>query len=477
MFRKTKIICTLGPSTDRPGVLEALIESGMNVARFNFSHGSHEEQRIRFIALKKARNAAKKPIAALLDTKGPEIRVKDFAEGKVQLKKGQTFTLTTREIDGDASMVSITYKNLVNDVKNGDMILLDDGLIGLCVKEVSETDIVCEVLNSGPVSNHKGVNVPNVSLSMPYISEKDRDDIKFGVKMGFDFIAASFTRSAEDILEIRKILEEENCHSIRIIAKIENQQGVDNIDEILSVADGIMVARGDMGVEIPLEDVPAIQKKLIKKAICAGKISITATQMLDSMMSNPRPTRAEATDVANAIYDGTSAIMLSGETAAGKYPVETLQTMDRIALHTENDIDYVNRFNRISTKNRQFNITEAISYATCSTAHDLSAAAIVTVTKSGTTAHMIAKNRPACPIIGCATHPHVYRQLNLVWGVIPIQTKEEQDTFELFEHSLDEAVEKNLLKDGDITVITAGVPLGMSGTTNLINVHVVGDAY
>ncbi|MDO5539497.1 MAG: pyruvate kinase [Eubacteriales bacterium] len=477
MFRKTKIICTLGPSTDKPGILEALIESGMNVARFNFSHGNHEEQRIRFIALKKARNNAKQPVAALLDTKGPEIRLKDFADGKVQLKKGQTFTLTTREVEGDDSIVSITYANLIDDVKVGDMILLDDGLIGLRVKELTDTDIICEVLNSGPVSNHKGVNVPNVSLSMPYISEKDLADIKFGIKMGFDFIAASFTRSAADILEIRKILEEENCSSIRIIAKIENQEGVDNIDEILNVADGIMVARGDMGVEIPLEDVPAIQKKLIKKAISAGKISITATQMLDSMMSHPRPTRAEATDVANAIYDGTSAIMLSGETAAGKYPVETLQTMDRIALHTEADIDYVKRFNHISTTNQQFNITEAISYATCSTAHDLDASAIVTVTKSGTTAHMIAKHRPACPIIGCATHPHVWRQLNLVWGVIPIQTKEEQDTFELFEHSLEEAVEKELLKDGDITVITAGVPLGMSGTTNLINVHVVGDPY
>lgn len=477
MFRKTKIICTLGPSTDQPGVLEKLVESGMNVARFNFSHGTHEEQRSRFTALKKARNNTRQPVAALLDTKGPEIRVRDFADGKVQLKKGQSFTLTTRDIAGDASAVSITYDNLVNDVKEGDMILLDDGLIGLRVKEVSETDIVCEVLNSGPVSNHKGVNVPNVSLSMPYISEKDRADIQFGIKMGFDFIAASFTRCADDIFQIRKILEEENCSSIQIIAKIENQEGVNNIDEILDAADGIMVARGDMGVEIPLEDVPAIQKKLIKKSIAAGKISITATQMLDSMISHPRPTRAEATDVANAIYDGTSAIMLSGETAAGKYPVEALQTMDRIALHTEADIDYIKRFNHSAIQGHQANITEAISYATCSTAHALHASAIVTVTKSGTTARMIAKNRPASPIIGCATYPHVWRQLNLVWGVIPIQTKEEQDTFELFEHSLEEATDKGLLKNGDVTVITAGVPLGISGTTNLINVHVVGDSY
>lgn len=477
MFRKTKIICTLGPSTDQPGIMEGLINAGMNVARFNFSHGDHEEQRGRFVSLKKARNNAKKPVAALLDTRGPEIRLKDFAQGPVKLKKGQTFTLTTKEIDGDSTQVSITYKNLVNDVKPGNMILIDDGLVGMKVKEVTDTDIICEVLNSGQISNHKGVNVPDVSLSMPFVSEKDRSDILFGIKNGFDFIAASFTRTADDILEIRKILEEENCHTMQIIAKIENMEGVNNLDEILKVADGIMIARGDLGVEIPLEKVPSIQKIMIKRAVSAGKIAITATQMLDSMISHPRPTRAEATDVANAIYDGTSAIMLSGETAAGKYPVETLQTMVRIAEFTEQDIDYVNRFNRYTTTGGKQDITEAISYATCSTAHDLNAAAIITVTKSGKTAHMIAKYRPASPIIGCATHPHVCRQLNLCWGVIPVQTKEEQDTFELFEHSVEEAQNAGILKKGDVTVITAGVPLGMSGTTNLINVHVVGEPY
>ena len=476
-MKKTKIICTLGPSTDKPGILEALIDSGMDVARFNFSHGDHEEQKKRFLELKHARNKAKKPIAALLDTKGPEIRLKDFKEGKVILEKGQTFSLTTRDIEGDASAVAITYTNLLHDVKPGDNILIDDGLIGLTVKEITDTDIVCTVENPGPVSNHKGVNVPNVSLTMPFISPKDHDDILFGIKMGYDFIAASFTRTASDILEIRKILEAENCDTIRIIAKIENKEGVDNIDEILKVADGIMVARGDMGVEIPLEDLPVIQKSLIKKAMFAGKIVITATQMLDSMMNNPRPTRAETTDVANAIFDGTSAIMLSGETAAGKYPVETLQTMVRIAERTERSINYVNRFNHRSTASNHDNVTEAISYATCSTAHDLNAAAIVTVTKSGSTAQMIAKFRPDSPIIGCATHPHVCRQLSLCWGVIPIQTKEEQDTFELFEHSIDEAVRAGLLKEGDVAVITAGVPLGRPGTTNLINVHVVGEEY
>ena len=476
-MRKTKIICTLGPSTDQPGVLAALIDAGMNVARFNFSHGDHEEQKKRFVELKHARNKAKKPVATLLDTKGPEIRLKDFKDGKVMLEKGQDFTLTTREIDGNEKEVSITYKQLVQDVKAGDNILLDDGLIGLEVKEVTDTDIICTVLNGGPVSNHKGVNVPNVSLSLPFISEKDRDDIIFGLKTGYDFIAASFTRNADDIMQIRKIMEEENNTSVKIIAKIENKEGVDNIDDILQVADGIMVARGDMGVEIPMEDLPAIQKKLIKKAMFAGKIVITATQMLDSMMKNPRPTRAEITDVANAIYDGTSAIMLSGETAAGKYPVETLETMVRIAERTEASINYVNRFNHRSTKGNEGNVTEAISYATCSTAHDLKAAAIITVTKSGGTAQTIAKYRPACNIIGCATLPQVCRQLNLCWGVIPVQTKEQQDTFELFEHSIEEATNAGLLNEGDIAVITAGVPLGMSGTTNLINVHVVGQPY
>lgn len=476
-MKRTKIICTLGPATDEPGILEKLIESGMDVARFNFSHGSHEEQKQRFNVLKKARNAARKPVAALLDTKGPEIRLKNFREGKVLLEKGQTFILTSREVEGDASMVSITYQDLVHDVKAGDAILLDDGLIGLTVKEVTETDIICEVQNSGPVSNHKGVNVPNVSLSMPFVSEKDREDILFGIRMGFDFIAASFTRNAGDIRRIKEILQEESCETIQIIAKIENKEGVDNIDEILQEADGIMVARGDMGVEIPMEDLPAIQKSLIKKAMMAGKIVITATQMLDSMIKNPRPTRAEITDVANAIYDGTGAIMLSGETAAGKYPVETLQTMVRIAERAESSINYVYLFNHRSTKENQENITEAISYASCSTAHDLKAAAIVSVTKSGSTARLISKYRPACPIIGCATHPHVCRHLNLCWGITPLQIKEEQDTFELFEHALEEAMDAGLLQTGDVTVITAGVPLGRPGTTNLINVHVAGESY
>ena len=373
MFRKTKIVCTLGPATDKEGVLKRLIEEGMNVARFNFSHGDHEEQLGRLQMLQKLRKELKRPVAALLDTKGPEIRLKDFTDGKVELKDGQTFTLTTDEIMGDATRVSITYKNLPEDVKPGDCILIDDGLIGMEVKEIKVTsgakadkdgkkpkDIICQVLNGGMISNRKGVNVPNVELSMPYISEKDYGDIVFAVEHDYDFIAASFVRTADDVLAIRKILAEKGGEDINIIAKIENMQGVQNIDDIIRVSDGIMVARGDMGVEIPLEDVPVIQKMIIKKVYDAGKKVITATQMLDSMMKHPRPTRAEATDVANAIYDGTSAIMLSGETAAGMYPIEALKTMVRIAVRTEQDINYLQRFKMRKTMSNP-DVTNAIS--------------------------------------------------------------------------------------------------------------------
>ena len=472
-MRKTKIICTLGPATDDDKVLKQLMIEGMDVARFNFSHGDYAQHKKNLERVTKYREELGLPIAALLDTKGPEIRVKNFKNGKVTLNEGQLFTLTTREIEGDEEGVSITYSNLVNDVKVGTRILIDDGLIAMRVDRLTETDIICIVENGGDVSNHKGVNVPNVALSMPYISEKDREDIIFGIEQGFDFIAASFVRSADDILEIRDILSQHNCNSINIIAKIENMQGVDNIDEIIRVSDGVMIARGDMGVEIPLEDVPAIQKMIIKKVYNAEKIVITATQMLDSMMKNPRPTRAEATDVANAIYDGTSAIMLSGETAAGLYPVKALKTMVKIAERTESNIDLVKRFNnRASLVNPD--ITNAIAHATCTTAMDLNASAIVTVTKSGKTARMISKYRPACPIIGCTPNENVWRQLNLSWGVIPLMVDEKNNTDDLFEHAIEQAERKSLVKQGEITVITAGVPIGVSGTTNLIKVHVVG---
>ena len=475
-MRKTKIICTLGPSTDNKEVLKRLVEEGMDVARFNFSHGSYEEHGGRFELLEKIRKETGKHVAALLDTKGPEIRLKEFKDGKVHLDKGQLFTLTTQDVEGTKDKVSITYKDLPKDLEIGARVLIDDGLIGMVAKEITETDIVCEVLNDGFVSNKKGVNVPDTFLSMPYVSSKDRADIVFGIEKGYDFIAASFVRSADDVLEVRKILEQNNCNSIHIISKIENIQGVENIDEIIKVSDGIMVARGDMGVEIPLEDVPSIQKMIIKKVYKDGKQVITATQMLDSMMKNPRPTRAEATDVANAIYDGTSAIMLSGETAAGKYPVEALQTMVKIARRTEHDIDYKKRFLNQETKNLG-DVTEAISHSTCMTAHDLDAKAIIGVSKSGKTVRGIAKFRPDCPILGCSTFSHVCRQMNLIWGVIPMLLEEKEDTFELFQYTVIEAKKHHYLQDGDVTVITAGLPLGKSGTTNMIKVQIVGEEY
>lgn len=471
--RKTKIVCTLGPSTDKEGILEKLVEEGMDVARFNFSHGSHEEQKERFERLKKAREAAGKPVAALLDTKGPEIRLRNFKEGKVQLKKGQTFILNTEETEGDETQVSITYKELVNDVSMGTTILIDDGLVELCVEKVEGSRIVCRVLNDGVISDKKGVNVPNVDLSMPYISPKDYEDIVFAIEEGFDFIAASFVRSARDVMEIRKIFKEKGCDSIHIISKIENMQGVNNIDEIIDVSDGIMVARGDMGVEIPFEEVPIIQKEIIKKVYNAGKQVITATQMLDSMMKNPRPTRAETTDVANAVFDGTSAIMLSGETAAGAYPVEALQTMVRIAVRTEESIDYRARFRKRDHMEKP-DITNAISHATCMTSMDLNAEAIITVTRSGRTARMISKYRPDCPIICFAVTEQVCRQLNLTWGTIPLLLEERDSANELFDASVENAVKKGLIEEGDVVVITAGVPVGVSGTTNLLKVQIAG---
>lgn len=472
-MRKTKIICTMGPVLENDQVIRELMLEGMNVARFNFSHGDHAEQKGRLDRLKRIREELNLPVAALLDTKGPEIRIGKFESGKITLNAGQLFTLTTKEVVGNENIVSISYKEILNDISEGMKILLDDGLIAMTVERLTKTDIICKVVNGGVLGDKKGVNIPGATLTMPFISKKDYDDIVFGIENGFDFIAASFTRTAEDILEIRKIFQEKGCNTINIIAKIENMQGVENIDEIIRVSDGIMIARGDMGVEIPLEDVPVLQKMIIKKVCNAGKQVITATQMLDSMIKNPRPTRAEATDVANAIYDGTSAIMLSGETAAGLYPVEALKTMVRIAVRTEQDIDYKKRF-KLRESDEKPDVTNAISHATCTTATDLEAAAIVTVTKSGKTARMISKYRPACPIIGCTTEDYVCRQLNLSWGVSPILISEEIDTDNLFEHAVDAAQRTGYVKQGELAVITAGVPLGVSGTTNLIKVHVVG---
>lgn len=471
-IRKTKIVCTMGPNLFEKHLIAPLMKAGMNVARFNFSHGTYETHQHYYDEVCRIRDELGLPIATMLDTKGPGIRVRSFKNGRVTLQNGQLFTLTTDEVEGDEERVSITYKELPQDIAVGSSILIDDGLIGMQVERIDGADIVCRVLNGGVVSNNKGVNIPNAHLSMPFISEKDHQDILFAIKNGYDFIAASFTRCADDIMQIRHILQENNCHTINIIAKIENMEGVENIDEILRVVDGVMVARGDLGVEVPLEDVPSLQKKLIQRGIAAGKPVITATQMLDSMIKNPRPTRAEATDVANAIYDGTSAIMLSGESAVGAYPVEAVETMVRIALRAEADMDYIRRFSRDTSASTD--VTNAISHATVTSAHDLNASAIITVTKSGSTARILSRYRPACVIVGCTTEKHVWRQLALSWGTVPLMIAEESNTDDLFEHAVDAAVQNGLVHDGELVVLTAGVPLGISGTTNLMKVHVVG---
>lgn len=467
-MRKTKIICTIGPSSESEEKLRELMLAGMNVARFNFSHGTHEEHKKKFDRVIKVSNELGLPVATLLDTKGPEIRLKDIEGGKTELVSGQNFILTTEEILGTNEKVSISYKNLVNDISVGTTILIDDGLIEMVVDAIEDTDILCTVINGGPISNHKGVNVPGAELSMPYISDVDRSDIMFGCDMGFDFIAASFVRCREDILEVRKILDEHGSH-MKIIAKIESMQGIRNLEDILTVSDGIMVARGDLGVEIPMEEVPVVQKQMIKMAEAQGKHVITATQMLESMIKNPRPTRAETTDIANAIYDGTTAIMLSGETAAGAYPVEAVRTMARIAERSEQDIDYNGRMKRREHIDN-FDVTTAISHATCTTAMDLKAAAIITVTISGFTAGMISRYKPSCPIIACSVSPRICRQLSLSWGVTPIWIARENTTDDLFDVAVHAAEEAGYIKKGDKVVLTAGMPLGVSGKTNMLRV-------
>ena len=472
-MRKTKIICTLGPSTDKDGVLRELVANGMNVARFNFSHGSYEEHKGRLDMLKAVRAELNKPVAALLDTKGPEIRLKEFKNGVEMLEAGQTFTLTTREVEGTKEICSITYKDLPQDVHEGGTIMLDDGLIKLAIKSVTDTDIVCEVLNSGKIKTKKGVNVPGVHLSMPYLSQRDRDDIIFGVQQGFDFIAASFVRTAQDVYDIRNLLNEYDSN-IRIIAKIENREGVNNIDSILSAADAVMVARGDLGVEIDFTELPGIQKSVIDRSFSFGKPIVTATQMLDSMMVNPRPTRAEISDVANAIYDGTSAIMLSGETAAGAYPVEALKTMSAIAERTEQEGFHL-RGRTMDSNPGKISVSDATAHAACLTARDVNAAAIVTVSESGTTARLLSKYRPQQPIIACVMREQVQRQLSLSWGITPLMMSLAHSTDELIEMSTALAKENGYLHNGELAVVTAGVPVGVSGTTNMIKIHMVGN--
>ncbi|CAJ1003657.1 pyruvate kinase [Brevibacillus aydinogluensis] len=473
MLRKAKIVCTIGPASESVETLKKLIHAGMNVARLNFSHGSHEEHAARIANIRQAARETGKQVAILLDTKGPEIRTGTLAVDAVELQEGQTIVLTTEDVPGTAERISITYADLPRDVKKGDTILIDDGLIGLTVEAVEGHEIICRIKNGGTLKSKKGVNVPGVKINLPGITEKDAQDIEFGIRQGVDFIAASFVRKAADILEIREILERHGVH-IDIIAKIENEEGVDNVDEILAVSDGLMVARGDLGVEIPAEEVPLVQKKLIKKCNELGKPVITATQMLDSMQRNPRPTRAEASDVANAIFDGTDAIMLSGETAAGKYPVESVETMNRIALRAEQELNYREiLYNQAVQK--QMTITDAISQAVANAALDLDAAAIITATESGHTARMVSKYRPKAPIVAVTPHAEVVRRLALVNGVYPVLGPMANTTDEMLELSVQQSLEAGYVRHGDLVVITAGVPVREVGTTNLMKIHVIGD--
>ena len=473
-MRKTKIVCTLGPATNDVEIMKQLIHNGMDAARINFSHGTYETHAETIAKLKQAREELNAPIPLILDTKGPEIRVKTFKEDKVRLEEDATFTLTTREVEGDVNIVSVTYADLPKDVHRGSRILIDDGLIELKVEDITETDVVCKVVNGGVVKSCKGVNLPGVEVNLPSLMEKDIEDLKFGVENGFDIVAASFIRSAEDVLKIRRVLEENGGGQMHIISKIENQQGVENIDKILEASDGIMVARGDLGVEIPPEEVPLVQKILIAKANRIGKPVITATQMLESMVHSPRPTRAEANDVANAIFDGSDAIMLSGETAAGAYPLEAVATMARIALKAESAVDYAAKLAN-TTEPARVNITNAISMAACATAAELKTAAITTVTKSGFTARMISRYRPACPLIASTSDETVWRQMNLIWGCKPMLYTGELPRGGVFDTALEIAVKSGLLKNGDTVVSALGMPLGFSGATNTLRVDIVGD--
>jgi len=472
-MRKTKIVCTIGPVTESKEMIIQLVAAGMNVARLNFSHGDHAEHKRRIDAIKEIRDKLDIPVAIMLDTKGPEVRLGYFINGKAELEKDQKFTLTIRDIQGDSTQSSITYKELPNEVSLGSRILIADGVIELRVLEKNETDVVCQVVNGGTLEDRKNVNIPGATSKLPALTSKDIADLVFGIQNEVDFVAASFIRKAADVLEIRKVLEENGGKHIQIIAKIENQEGVDNLGDILKVCDGIMVARGDLGVEIPTEEIPMIQKYLIKRANEAGKPVITATQMLDSMIRNPRPTRAEATDVANSIIDGTDAIMLSGETAAGKYPIDAVRTMSSIAERTEKELDYCRSINGFSGK--EITVATAICHSTCTTAFELRAAAIITPTQSGSTARMVSKFRPKEPIIAATPYKNVVRRLCLSFGVYPLTIPYSVVTDEIIDFSVNAAVAARLVNIGDLVIITAGIPSGIAGTTNLIKVHLVGE--
>ena len=471
--RKTKIVCTMGPASLKEDVLEKMFKAGMNVARFNFSHGTHEYHKEGMELVRRVRDRLKQPAAILLDTKGPEIRIGIFEDGKITLEKGKRFTFTTNEMTGNADMVSITYKMLPKELKVGDRVLLDDGRLEFCVEELTETDIICKTVTGGVLSSRKGINIPNAHLNMPYISEQDELDLRFGIEMDVDFVAASFVRSKNDVIELRKLLNYYGGHSIKIIAKIENAEGVENFDEILANCDGIMVARGDMGVEIEFEKLPGIQKKFIRKCYQAGKMVITATQMLETMIHSKTPTRAEITDVANAVFDGTSAVMLSGETAMGDHPAHVVEVMAKIVTQAESDAIEMGVYDGVRYDSDYFDLTNAICDAACTTARDVRAKAIIAVTSSGTTARRVSKFRPGEAIVAATPDKKTYHQLSLSWGVYPVLALIQDDTDRLFLHAIDCARQLDIVSKGDKVVITAGVPLRQSGTTNLLKVQVV----
>ncbi len=474
-MKKTKIICTLGPASTNEKIMKEMLLSGMNVARFNFSHGDHEEHKKRMDMFKKVRKELNMPAAILLDTKGPEIRTRDFENGFVVLEEGNPFTLTTKEIIGNETIVSITYDNLPNEVKKGCKILIDDGKVELVVNRVDSENIYCDITMGGKISNKRGVNIPSVNLQMPYLSENDKNDLLFGINQDVDYVAASFIRRKDDLVSLRNFLDYNGGDKIKIISKIECQEGIDNFDDILKLSDGIMVARGDMGVEVDYEKLPGIQKRFIAKCYQAGKTVITATQMLESMINNPTPTRAEISDVANAVFDGTSAIMLSGETANGKYPVLALKTMARIAVRAEMDAFDLNKYKQLQQEIIIGDVTSAISDATCTTAKDINAKAIIAVTNSGRTARAVSRFRPEVPIVAATPCVKSYHQLALNWGVVPVVSRNQVNNDDLLKHAAFCAKQTGLVENGDVVVITAGLPLGVTGSTNLLKVHIVGE--
>ncbi|TCS96749.1 pyruvate kinase [Hazenella coriacea] len=474
MLQKTKIVCTIGPASEDIEILRKLIQNGMDVARLNFSHGSHEEHGKRIENIREAARLEEKTVAILLDTKGPEIRTGELSIDSVDLVTGDEIILTTQPIEGDRHRISVSYEGLPHDVDAGSTILIDDGLIGLTVDRVEDTEIYCTIANGGTLKSRKGVNIPGVKINLPGITEKDAEDIHFGIQQQVDFIAASFVRKPQDVLDIRKILEE-NQADIHIISKIENREGIEQVEPILEVSDGLMVARGDLGVEIPVEEVPLVQKEMIRKCNRLGKPVITATQMLDSMQRNPRPTRAEASDVANAIMDGTDAIMLSGETAAGKYPVEAVHTMSRIALQTETALRYRELLKQ-QAREIGASITDSISQAVVYMSHSMDCSAILTSTESGFTARMVSKYHPKAPIIAVTPNEAVMRKLSLVRGVYPVLGTVAETTDEMFQIAITTAMAHEFVSQGDLVIITAGVPVGKSGTTNLLKAHVIGGA-